>query len=154
MIEHQKLLILWPGWPLHLHLSLAVIKRGGSAVVGDILLSRVTCPPVPRPQLDSTLVWQGQSFPLSTLIDSAADESFLDRGVVPQLGLDTVPLDSPLEANALNGQVLARVCERTVPVNLRVSGNHQERISFNITDCPGSPPGSGPSLVEAAQSLD
>ena len=61
------------------------------------------------------------------------------RGVVTQLGLDTVPLDSPLDANTLNGQLLARISERTVLVILRLSGNHQERIGLHIIDCPRSP---------------
>ena len=107
--------------------------------MGDILLNQIACPSSPSSLLEGKLVWQSQAFPLSALIDSGADESFLDRGVFTQLILDTVPLDSPLDANALNGQLLARVCERTVPVILRFSGNHQENISSDIIDCPYSP---------------
>ena len=73
-------------------------------------------------------MWQSQAFPLSALIDSGANESFLDRGVVCYLlGLDTVSLD----VNILNGKLLACVCERTIPVILHLPGNHQEKISFH-----------------------
>lgn len=51
---------------------------------------------------------------------------FLDREVVHQLGIKTRPLYPPLEAKALNGQVLARVSERTLPVLLHLSGNHKK----------------------------
>eukprot|EP00063_Salmo_salar_P086459 XP_014061294.1 PREDICTED: uncharacterized protein LOC106608106 [Salmo salar] len=88
-------------------ISTVPAKGGGSEVVGDILLSQSAGPSSPRPLLDGTLVWQSQAFSLPALMDSGADESFLARGVVTQLGLDTVPLDSPLDANALNGQLLA-----------------------------------------------
>ncbi|KAK7925711.1 hypothetical protein WMY93_008021 [Mugilogobius chulae] len=55
------------------------------------------------------------------LIDSGADESFLDQEIIQQLGIKTQPLDTPLEAKALNGQVLARVTEKTLPVFLHLS---------------------------------
>lgn len=43
---------------------------------------------------------KGQSHLFLALIDSGADESFLDCEVVEQLGIPTVDLKEPLEANA------------------------------------------------------
>lgn len=82
---------------------------------------------------------QDQHVTLPVLIDSGADESFIDHDVAIQLGLETQPLERPLEAKALNGQVLAQVSERTLPVNLHLSGNHKESIVFHIFDCKHSP---------------
>eukprot|EP00064_Thunnus_orientalis_P006660 superscaffoldBa00000703_g6678 len=70
---------------------------------------------------------------------AGADESFIDRNMAMQLGIETEPLDSGLDAKALNGQLLALVDHKTVPVTLRLSGNHQEVISFHIIDCPRTP---------------
>ena len=50
---------------------------------------------------------------LLALINSGADESFLDTTLVKQLGLPTELLDEPLEANTLDGRLLARVTTRT-----------------------------------------
>lgn len=67
------------------------------------------------------------------LVDSGADESFLDRGVVKQLGLDTVFLDLPLEANALNGKLLFRVLERTVILRLSLVITRKRSVSISST---------------------
>lgn len=85
-------------------------------------LSQNNCPAPSRSQLNASLLWQNQSLPLTALIDSVADESFLDGNVVDQLALNTVQLDLPL-----------------VPVVLSTSGNHQEKISFHVTDCADNP---------------
>lgn len=42
---------------------------------------------------------------LFALIDSGADESFLDSAVVEQLGLSIECLDEPIEAKALDGRI-------------------------------------------------
>ena len=104
-----------------------------------ILASRALDPSVSRPLLCATLLWQDQTFPLTILLDSGADESFIDREVVHQLGIDTVPLDSPIETQALDGRSLARVERCTIPVNLLVSGNHHESISLLVISSPLSP---------------
>ena len=114
-------------------------KGTGSPVTRGILASRALDPSVSRPLLCATLLWQDQTFPLSILLDSGADESFIDREVVHQLGIDTVPLDSLIETQALDGRSLARVEHRTVPVNLLVSGNHHESISLLVISSPLSP---------------
>lgn len=130
---------MWPDWLFPHHLSHAAGKRGSSTVVGEIRLSQTNCPPPSKSQFNTSLLWQNQSLSLPALIDSGADESFLDRNVVTPLALDTEQLDLPLEANSLNGQLLGSVTEKTVPVLLCISGNHQERISFHVIDCPHTP---------------
>uniref|UniRef100_A0A8C5N9Y2 Gypsy retrotransposon integrase-like protein 1 n=1 Tax=Gouania willdenowi TaxID=441366 RepID=A0A8C5N9Y2_GOUWI len=72
-------------------------------------------------------------------VDSGADESFIDRSVVRQMAISTKPLDSPIDAKALNGKLLARITHQTRPVTLRLSGNHAEKIPLHIIDCPQTP---------------
>ena len=57
------------------------------------------CDSPSRSRLDASLLWQNQTLPLLALIDSGADESFLDSNVVAQLAINTVPLDLPIMAN-------------------------------------------------------
>lgn len=108
--------------------------------MGEILSSRVvsTSPP-DRPQLDATLLWRRQSLPLTALIDSGADESLIDGAVCLQLGIETEPLDVPLETKALNGMLLATINQKTAPVTVHLSGNHQEVIRFYVIDSPHVP---------------
>ena len=104
-----------------------------------ILASRSRNPSVSRPLLEAVLLWQDQVLPLSILLDSGADESFIDRELVLRWKIDTVPLPSPIETQALDGRTLTRVEHRTVPVDLLVSGNHHESISLMVITSPFSP---------------
>ena len=70
-------------------------KGAGSPVTWGILVSRALDPSDSRPLLCATLLWQDQTSPLTILLDSGADESFIDLKLVHQLGINTVPLDSP-----------------------------------------------------------
>ena len=90
-------------------------------------------------QFSTTLRWQSQSRSLLALVDSGADENFLDAGVASQMGINIEPLPSPLQANALTGRLLARVTHRSEPVHLLVSGNHHEQIQFHIIASPLAP---------------
>ena len=123
-------------------------KGAGSPVTRGVLVSHALDPSVFRPLLCATLLRQDQTSLLTILLDSGADESFIDRELVHQLGIDTVPLGSPIETQALDRRPLARVERRTVPVNLLVSGNHHESISLLVI----SSPLSGITLVEDSQS--
>ena len=71
--------------------------------MGEILSSRVVSPSPPdRPQLDAALMWRERSFPFTALIDSGVDESFIDSRVCQQLGIETEPLNVPLDTKPLN----------------------------------------------------
>ncbi len=60
----------------------------------------------------------------------------MDTTLVRQLGLTTEQLKEPLEASTFDGRLLARVTTRTCPVQLQLSGNHFEEISFFVIDSP------------------
>ena len=73
------------------------------------------------------------------LIDSAAEGNFIDSRFWRQSGLANEPLGDCLSATAPDGHLLKRITHRTVPVEMIVSGNHRERISFLLIDSLHSP---------------
>lgn len=111
-------------------------KRPGSPVKGSLLVSPTSSVSVlPRALTPLQLTVPGQA-PLETsaLIDSGADENFMDRSLAQQLLLKLLPLPEPRRAHALNGRLLAHITQQTPPLTLRISGNHVETIRFLILD--------------------
>ena len=86
-----------------------------------------------------TLAWQGQTLTVPALIDSGADESFIDLQYARRVGLPMSPLRRPLPASALNGHPLGPITHRAHPITLTVSGNHVESICPYIIHSPGTP---------------
>ncbi|KAF7644811.1 hypothetical protein LDENG_00215410, partial [Lucifuga dentata] len=82
------------------------------------------------------LDFAGQRLPLSALLDSGADENFLDSFLAKKLKVPVHSLDQPREATALNGQSLSQVSHVTDPVRMTVSGNHSELTVFHVMDSP------------------
>ena len=100
-----------------------LVKRG--SLVGAFHLDssnrRHTCLPV-------TLEWAGRAKKTSALLDSGAEERFLDATVAAQWGVPLVEVSKPLVASSLNGQRLGRITKATRPLRMKISGNHQEEI--------------------------
>lgn len=92
-----------------------------------------------RAPLHAILLWGAQSNTIRVLIDSGADESFIDSALVQQLGISTQRLSTPIEARALDGRPLGKVTLCTVPVVLRISGNHSEPVRFLLISSPHVP---------------
>lgn len=82
------------------------------------------------------------------LIDSGADESFMDNTLVSELGIPTQPLSVPKDARALDGRSIGRVMYSTVPMTLRISGNHSESIQLLLIESPHIPVALGFSWVQ------
>ena len=121
--------------------SCPLVDRG--ALVGvfpiDSWTRSRTCLPI-------TLHWSGRSKQTSALLDSGAEESFLDAGAATRLGILLVEVSHPLGANSLNSQIIGRINIATVPLRLLISGNHQETISLLMTppfSCHPGPPVDG-----------
>lgn len=89
--------------------------------------------------LDATLVLNRRSIPLSAFVDSGADENFLDASFATQAGIAVEPLAAPLDANALDGKLIARVTHTTELLKLVLSGNHHEAIRFHVIPSPHTP---------------
>lgn len=92
-----------------------------------------------RPLTHAKLLVVSGSHTLATLIDSGADDSFIDEELVTQLGIDRVLLPQPVPANALEGHLLGTVTHTTTPVHLLLSGNHLKTIQFHILPSPRIP---------------
>ena len=85
------------------------------------------------------LNWTAGTKKTSALLDSGAEESFLDAGAAARWGIPLVEVSHPLVANSLDGQRIGRITKAIIPLRLLVSGNHQETISLLIIDTPHSP---------------
>lgn len=90
-------------------------------------------------QFQATVCWKLEKLPLLALVDSGADENFMDIILVSQADITTKPLTTPLDANAVDGRLLARVTHQTCPVQLIISGHHREQILFHLISSPHAP---------------
>ncbi|CAJ1077609.1 hypothetical protein L3Q82_000666 [Xyrichtys novacula] len=98
------------------HLTESESYNVGQQTCACIVGVRVTTlPPAPPVRQKVRLASDGGS---AALVDSGAEENFLDSRLASQLGIPTETLDAPLEARALNGLHLAQVRHKTVPVSL------------------------------------
>lgn len=102
-------------------------------------MSQTSVFPPQRFLLSASLCCSGQSLPLSALIDSGAEESFIDSNLAKQMRIPTEALSFPLEARGLNGHHLAQVQRRTRPVTLILAGNHHETIPLHLMNNSVSP---------------
>lgn len=89
--------------------------------------------------MEATLLRGSRQCGFRALVDSGADDNFLDRGALDRLGIRAIPLERSIIAKALNGRLLGRITERSEPLSLLLSGNHRETISFLIMECPVTP---------------
>lgn len=76
---------------------------------------------------------------LSALLDSGCECNLLDVNFVQQMAIETVSLRTPLCVSALDGKALPLITHQTKPLQLTVSGNHSESISFYIFPTASSP---------------
>lgn len=116
-------------------------KRLGSLIGVGILESQNHSPTSQnlRLQLPATLCTPQLSLPISALVDSGAEGNFLDHELAAQAGFLSEPLPEPITARALDGRILAHVTHTTVPLELLISGNHHDKISFNLISAPRTP---------------
>ena len=89
--------------------------------------------------LPATICFNEITLSISALVDSGAEDNFLDLELALQAGLQIVPLETPLVANALDGRLIAKVTHHTKPIKLVLSGNHHELLRFNLISSPHTP---------------
>lgn len=97
------------------------------------------CVPSSRLILRGTLLWGNSSLPVPFMVDSGADDSFIDENVARHAGLPLVELTEPRTVQDLNGRTLARATHRTTSLTLLVSGNHREQIQLFLIPSSASP---------------
>lgn len=98
-----------------------------------------TDPSARRIELKGSVSNLKNNYPLNALVDSGADDNFIDSKFVSQYNIPTETLPAPKNVYALDGKLLASVTHRTAPVSLLLSGNHHETISLYIVDSPSTP---------------
>jgi len=99
----------------------------------------IVAPTLSRFLIPARLCTNSQTLPLSALIDSGAEDSFVDCELAKQLGLNLEALLEPLTAYALNGKSISKVTQQTQPVTLLISGNHREEIQLKVISAPATP---------------
>lgn len=68
--------------------------------------------------MSASLTCAGVTLLFQALVDSGADDNFIDTELVNQLQIPLKPLVKPKNANALDGRLIATVSLRTDPVSL------------------------------------
>uniref|UniRef100_A0A8D0D3W8 Retrotransposon gag domain-containing protein n=1 Tax=Sander lucioperca TaxID=283035 RepID=A0A8D0D3W8_SANLU len=96
-------------------------------------------PTSPRLSLPATLQFGSLSLPLSALIDSGAEDNFIDANLVKQANIPLESLPAPINVATIDRQLLAKVTHQTVPVTIVLSGNHSEEIVFKVVAASFSP---------------
>lgn len=108
-----------------------------SVAVG--ILTGVTANILPHLSCPAKLIFQSCIHPCSALIDSGAEQSFIDEALAQKLGIPVEPLPEVLQVAALNGAPLASITHRTTDLTLSLSGNHVEQISLFLFKAPHTP---------------
>uniref|UniRef100_A0A669C7S5 Reverse transcriptase domain-containing protein n=1 Tax=Oreochromis niloticus TaxID=8128 RepID=A0A669C7S5_ORENI len=108
---------------------------GTGVLVGEINISHSP----PHFLLPAKLTAHTTTHSLKALIDSGAEQSFIDASLAKKLGLTIEPLPHALRASSLNGQRLPDVTHVSEPVTLCLSGNHIELISLFVFKAPLTP---------------
>ena len=92
-----------------------------------------------RPLIQAQLCCAGKKNTVAVLIDSGADADLLDITFASQLGVGRELLGTPIHATALDGRLLCRVTHQTSPLQMNMSGNHHETLSFHLIHAPHQP---------------
>lgn len=77
---------------------------------------------------------------LSFLVDSSADNSFINQDLVTETSIPSEILSEPKTVLGLNRESLAKITHQTAPLSLIVLGNNRERIQIFLIpffSCPG-----------------
>lgn len=85
------------------------------------------------------LIFKYLTHSCKALIDSGAEQSFLDAVLANKLGLPLVLLRKPLQVSTLNGSLLAEITHRMQEITLVLSGNHVEKICLFLFKSPHTP---------------
>ena len=89
--------------------------------------------------MQAMLITPSQTVIYPFLVDSGADESFMDWRLAKKLNLKWIPLSKPLEAHALDGRLLCKITHRTDPIQMTIPKEHTESLSFHLFNSPSHP---------------
>lgn len=94
---------------------------------------------LPHLSCHAKLIFLARTHPCEALIDSGAEQSFIDEALARELEVPLIALREPLRVSALNGKLLAEVTHCTQEIQLVLSGNHVEKISLFLFKAPETP---------------
>lgn len=94
---------------------------------------------LPRLMLPAKLTVHTKTHSVMALIDSGAEQSFIDSALAEKLGVGSDPLPHRLHVTALSGQRLPDITHVSEPVSLTLSGNHTEVLSLFVFKAPQTP---------------
>uniref|UniRef100_A0A3Q3B4W6 ribonuclease H n=1 Tax=Kryptolebias marmoratus TaxID=37003 RepID=A0A3Q3B4W6_KRYMA len=112
--------------------------RGGPSDEGNPM-GRSLSSKSPRFALPAVIQVNQDSLELSALVDSGCEQNLIDKSLVSQLNIKTVRLEAPIRVTALDGRGLHTITHQTESVQLIISGNHHEMISFFVFPSPNPP---------------
>lgn len=92
-----------------------------------------------QPLIHAQLYCSGSNHTVSVLIDSGADANLLDITLASQLGIGREALGKPIHGTALDGCLLCRVTHQSAPLQMTMSGNHSETLTFHLFHAPQQP---------------
>uniref|UniRef100_A0A8C1X667 Retrotransposon gag domain-containing protein n=1 Tax=Cyprinus carpio TaxID=7962 RepID=A0A8C1X667_CYPCA len=85
------------------------------------------------------LRWGNNTHTCHALLDSGAEDNFIDTDLAHDLNLPVLPLSRQIHVSALNGQELPPVTHTTEPITLLTSGNHNETLPLLLMNSPVAP---------------
>lgn len=97
------------------------LKGAGSPVKESVLVSQYS-PSHPMPTV--TVSYHCSPVSQVVVVDLGADVNLKDVTLARELSLDSMPLSTPLEATALNSQLLWQVTHHTTPVTVTFPDRH------------------------------
>ncbi|CAK6981241.1 uncharacterized protein LOC108874699, partial [Scomber scombrus] len=115
-------------------------KRTGSSAGRRTLVSRTSMTSSSnRVQLPGLIHQTQRTLPVGVLIDSGADDNFIDINFVREHNLSVCQLDQPKRIVAIDGHPIYSVTHKTQPIKLTLSGNLHEQAELFVISSPLNP---------------
>ncbi|XP_054624868.1 retrotransposon-derived protein PEG10 isoform X1 [Dunckerocampus dactyliophorus] len=95
--------------------------------------------PLKRLLIQGVVINKGSSIDIAALIDSGADDCFLDTAFVLKNNISMIKLPASKEVWSLDRRFLAAITHQTEPLTLHLSGNHSETIRFYVMPSQSAP---------------
>lgn len=89
--------------------------------------------------LPATVSGLSSSVNLQVLVDSGADDNFINSDFVYSTKFPAVRMDSPKRVSANDGSPLESITQQIVTLSLTISSNHHEHLRFLVIPSPSSP---------------
>ncbi len=99
-------------------------------------MSRISTSSTSRIQVTGTIHAPHHALPVQVLVDSGADDNFIDSDFVKRHNLAVYELALPKEIHAIDGTLLETVTHKTEPLELVLSKNHHEFIELYVITSP------------------